>query len=243
MRNQIWVLTVFGLARCLGAWAAAPEGAVFQPTFHTEPGTIEAGKAFVVRLEGCAHPLLITALRLLGPVGGLPSQLAADQLSDRVYDITLETIGRSKQSRALNALNITPADALPCCADPNTHGVGDLAAFELPDTLAALALPLATQAPAIGESLFVLSPHGKVGALRMRHEVQLQAAVNGYLLFAFSEPGIELVMSTGAPIINRDGQVVAVNIGRESSPQGLRRGVGNPVTRWGAATAHGCTAT
>jgi hypothetical protein len=236
MRKQAALLAALGLTRCLAAAAAEPRDAqaagLFQPIFHAASATVEAGKAFVVQPEGCAHPVLLTALRLLGPVGGMPAQLGARELPDRLYDITVESIGRPGLRMSMNAINLTPPGALPCCASRSAQDAGDMAAFEAPDSLAAVALPLAARLPAIGEHLHVLTPMGKGNARRLRHEVVLQSIANGYLLFEFVPADLLLEVATGAPLLNGAGEVVAINIGRESTGQGIGRGIGNPTVRW-----------
>jgi hypothetical protein len=224
------------------AVAAAKASGVLQPTFQTSTTSIEAGKAFVIRVEGCPYPVLVTALRLLGPQGGLSGQIAARELAEQVLDITVEPVERPGRRIALHAQSLTPHDAEPCCASATAASVGDFAAFAAPESLAVYTLPLASRPPMAGERLQVLAPDGEGGKLQLRHEVVAQGMSGGYLLYAFVPIRFVLQRSTGAPVLNAAGEVVAINVGREDMHDGISRGVGNPVQRWLAPLRRQCAA-
>jgi hypothetical protein len=235
-------MAVPALARGPVAAATEPATGVLQPTFQTVSTSIEAGKAFVIRVDGCPFPVLVTALRLLGPQGGLAGQIAARELAEQVHDIAVEPVDRPGRRIDMNALSVTPPQAEPCCANTSAGSVGDLAAFAAPESLAAFALPVATRAPLAGERLHVLAPDGEGRKLQMRHEVVAQGTQGGYLLYEFVPASFVLQRATGAPVLNAAGEVVAINVGREDVHDGISRGVGNPVQRWLAPLRRQCGA-
>ena len=49
----------------------APNGFIFRPTFDTDEGEIRAGTAFPLRLPEHARPVIVTAMHLFGPGGGM----------------------------------------------------------------------------------------------------------------------------------------------------------------------------
>jgi hypothetical protein len=234
------------LMRCIvaGAASAPPDlsASVFQPTFHTDQATIEAGKGFVLQLEGCAQPVLVTALRLLGVEGSLPAQIPASDLRTRVLDLSVEHIIPPAQRLSIRALSVTPANAAPCCEGAAARGPGDIAAFELPASLARWALPIASKAPVAGEHVYLITPGGKGRALILRHEAVVASHASGYLIYDYLEPDLEIDAAAGAPLVNAAGEVVAMHVARESLGQRRGRGVANPVARWLEPLRQACAA-
>jgi hypothetical protein len=235
-----------GLMRCIVAVAANTPAdlaaSVLQPTFHTDQATMEAGKGFVLQLEGCAQPLLVTALRLLGVEGSLPAQIPASELRARVLDLTVEHITPPARRLSMHALSVTPANAAPCCEGAAARGPGDIAAFELPASLARWALPLASKAPVAGEHVYLITPGGKGRALTMRHEAVVGSSASGYLLYDYLEPELEIDAAAGAPLVNAAGELVAMHVARESLGRRRGRGVANPVARWLEPLRQACAA-
>src|SRR5262245_36911788 len=53
-----------------------PENFLLSPKFVTTQGEVEAGTAFVTNVRANERQVILTALHLLGPDGGLKSQIA-----------------------------------------------------------------------------------------------------------------------------------------------------------------------
>jgi hypothetical protein len=241
------VLLALGLTHCIAAPAAATvtshaEAALFQPTFLTDVATMEAGKGFVMQPADCLHPVLVTALRLLGIGGSLPAQIAATELPTRVLGITIEHLVRPPLRLSLVAVSLTPTSAAPCCDESAERGAGDIAAFELPDSLAQFALLPAARPPASGEHVFLVTPAGTGRSAALRHEAIIQSRASGYLIYDFIEPELELEAAAGAPLVNGAGEVVALHVARERAGRVSGRSIATPVGRWLEPLRQACAA-
>ena len=230
-------------ATAVAAAAANPGVAVFQPTFHTDVATMEAGKGFLLQPEGCPTPLLVTALRLLGVGGSLPAQIPASELRTRVLDVTIERITGPALRLSLTAISVTPASAAPCCEGNAASGPGDFAAFELPASLARWTLAIAGKPPAAGDHVFLLTPGNSGRTKGMRHEAVIESRASGYLFYEFLEPDLEIDAAAGAPIVNAAGELVAMHVAREMQGRRPGRGLANPVGRWLEPLRQACRAT
>src|SRR5687768_1050950 len=69
---------------------SVPDGFVLRPTFDTTLGNFSAGTAFSVKLPGHSRPIVLTALHLLGPGGGLPRDVPAPEVLQAVKRLTLK---------------------------------------------------------------------------------------------------------------------------------------------------------
>jgi hypothetical protein len=235
-----------GLLRCIVATAANtaadPAASVFQPTFHTDQATMEAGKGFVLQLDGCAQPVLVTALRLLGVEGSLPAQIPASDLRTRVLDLTVEHINTPARPLSMHAVSVTPANAAPCCTGTAAQGPGDVAAFELPASFARFGLPVAGGPPTAGDHVFLITPGTAGRAKGLRHEAVIGSRASGYLLYDYLESGLEIDAAAGAPLVNAAGEVVAIHIARQKHGRDAGTGVANPVARWLEPLRQACAA-
>ena len=78
---------------------------------------------------------------------------------------------------------------------------------------------------------------GGLGALRCPAERRLHPATcdgkdeNGNLVYEFKDRSLNLAATSGAPILNAAGEVVAINVASDAIP-GRLFGVGNPVERF-----------
>lgn len=247
-RHPVALLLALGLTQCIAgdadatAAVADPAASVFQPTFITDAATMEAGKGFVFQPEGCAAPLLVTALRLLGIGGSLPAQIPASELNAHVTGITIERLAAPALRLSLAAASVTPATAAPCCEGNAGSGPGDIAAFELPASLARWALPAATRPPAAGDHVFLLAPGGSGRQKTLRHEAVIESRASGYLFYDYLETDLELEAPAGAPIVNAAGELVALHVARESQGRRVGRGLANPVGRWLEPLRQACRA-
>jgi hypothetical protein len=244
-RHLAALLPALGLTQCIASTAAAavdPAASVFQPTFIIDGPAVEAGKGFVFHPEGCATPVLVTALRVLGIGGGLPAQIQASEFQARVRDLTIERIASPAMRLSLTAISVTPTDAAPCCDRNAATGPGDFAAFVLPASLARWALPASSRPPAAGDHVFLLSPGGPGRLKALRHEAVIESRASGYLFYEYLEPDLELDAPAGAPIVNATGELVALHVAREMQGRRPGRGVANPVGRWLEPLRQACRA-
>lgn len=219
------------------------EDAVFSPVFETSQQERSAGKAFIASIPDCKRSMLVTAYHLLGPAGGFPTQMSIADINSNLRKIRLNDLGNRTLAGEVKAENHTPATAYPCCDATNPRtSAGDVAAFVAPEKLARLALPLAILDARKDERVFVLtSIIGKPGA-KLRHEAVVTGMKDGYLMYDLIEPDYVIQATSGAPVINAKGQVVAINLG--GGPQRAGKvgyfGMGNPVSAWRTPLSQTC---
>lgn len=174
---------------------------MFDNTFQTVVGPLQAGTSFALALEGLPA-LLVTCQHLFGPAGGLSKDVPPQFMSRFVTAASVKgALGEAVEARAGAAVFIPQADA----GDP----ARDLAAFPLQGDAAR---PLAAGAAAKGERVYL--------AARLR-----QGAPPGTWLFAaehwgededgtaqvrFEDPAIHMPGTSGAPVVNEAGQLVGM---------------------------------
>jgi hypothetical protein len=231
----------FGPAARAENWPAA----VFQPTFITSQEQIKAGKIFAAKVEGCPQNVLVTAYHLFGPLGGFATQLTPAQIATTVRSIELSSIKTGAPLHTLWAKSLTPPGADACCTENSVKpltGVGDVAAFRGLPSLASVALPLAAEPAKIGDKVTVVtSLKAPFSSGIFRFEAVVFAMDNGYLRYRYLKPGYIIKATSGAPVVNEDGRVVAINLGGgvEAKSHAIF-GFGNPVGAWRDALAQLC---
>lgn len=213
---------------------------VFDPTFVTTEGDLEAGKVFVATLPACKEALLVSALHLFGPAGGMSKQSTGNQIAGLVKNISLIGIVDNKKVDEFKARSLTPGNAA-CCSDKADTGVGDVVAFAAPEALRHLALPVSTKPLKKGDKVFVLSTIVTPGVKRLSHAAVVEGMESGYWTYLYSEPGFVIRATSGAPVVNEAGEVVAINLGGgPTGGAGKVMGYCNPATNWSSAVATMC---
>ena len=243
---------VAGTAAAASASAASPANAasastdaVFRPVFTTPQGPLNAGTAFVARLDHCDAPVLLTAIHLFGPSGGLAQSMSSDDVKHGVSQAELTGFGRNGKHMLFEVDSLTPENATPCCSSERMVGVGDIAAFTAPARLKPIALPLAPDIAAAGDRVTLLAPLVGNADAGLRHDATVIGMHDGFLLYRFDEPNIPLRATSGAPVVDTSGRVVAINL---TSGQVARDaptavvGGGNPVGAWRGAVESACSA-
>lgn len=179
------------------------------------------GTASAVRLRPNEPPILLTALHLFGPDGGLERNLAPAELDQVVYGIFLFPFGsRTHTALARGAVRKSG----PALRDGDSDMSGDIAAFNLPPKSRVNALNLATANPSVGQWLWVV---GDV----VTHEPQSQRLFPCRVLHVSDEATFVEFESvfpqgefSGAPLINEHREVAGIVIGGDKG-----RAVINPA--------------
>lgn len=215
-------MTALLLAAAL-AWAEPPtiqEGFVLRPEFHTTEGSLQAGTAFVVEHEG--QLLALTAFHLFGPPGGLPAQIPAAELPAYATALTV----RDAWSGAEVGKSTGPALLMPEAQPMGETAAHDLVAFpmERPDPLETIDVAgvsahkfirpraLATEAPAVGDKIYVaasLVTGNKPGCL----EGTVLEVNPDWIFFEYATTQLDLTATSGAPVLDEDGEVVGMALG------------------------------
>lgn len=221
------VLLVVGAARWWGGTFGGPPppapqvgGSVaLRPTFVLRSGgDYSAGTAVAVRLKPGGEPILLTALHLLGPAGGLERDLAPGEIDGMVREVRLSRIaGGQPVARARGSL-IRSGGALRA-EDPGV--ARDVAAFKLLPGSKVNALPLAERNPGFGEAVWLV---GDV----VTHEPQVQRLFPARVMVASPEgtairfqEEFPLQAFSGAPVINARREVVGLLIAGGGGGMGI----------------------
>jgi len=219
----------------LGAAFAAPsveDGSVLRPHFVTQQGAHSAGTAFAVDVHG--KTVIVTALHLFGPAGGLEAQVEGDKIAEITKSVTLRDAFTGgdfgSADKGLKLENTQPM---------GDTAAGDIAAFQAKvltglDKLNAKSKPpaplaLAEKAPVKGDTVYVAAQFGADKESRT-HEAKVVESNEKWLFYEYSDASLDIAGTNGAPVLNESGQVVGMNLGGGKMEDGKLIGSANPVT-------------
>jgi len=231
------LVAVTGLAACAEETPAGPPTAatavICRPTFSVDGQPLEAGTAFL--LSTPTGPALVTAQHLFGPAGGLDTDIAWSQMPARVSGAACRTLSGDAIWTAGKPYAIEGA-----APSAPTGPVRDMAAFAIDLNGQAAPAPLtpAKGRPARGDKVWLVA---QVVAGAPRTTLLHSAVVEGFegdaLVYVFDNPALELRATSGAPVVNAKGELVAINLGGgQQDGKLLGFGVGGPAVAAGLAT-------
>jgi hypothetical protein len=212
--------------RCDVRTPHVPDRFVVRPEFRIGRETFFGAYAFVVEDERGDAPLVLTALHVMDEL--LKSnRIEIDELPRIVTEVGLYDVFAPNwvfaELGTAHAMLTLPHARLGE-EEPYTHG--DVAAFRASMSARVTPRPLARDTPRVGEPLWL--------AYRRRDvEQRLIAAVvvastERMFVFRFLNPAEVAPLSSGAPLLDRDGCVAGINIGAGVF-RGERFGHANPV--------------
>jgi hypothetical protein len=204
-------------------------GSVLRPTFTLTDGkTFTAGVAFAAEYN--SETLVLTAYQLFGPPGGLPAAIPADQMATQVKSgRMMDAFSKQSVGTDLVTVNVPGAHAM------SSDAAGDLALFRAPVSLDRLGsgnsipfhgLPLAAADPKNGDIVWMAGPvEGDTAPLHAAHIVEVKP---GFLFYAF-DGTVNLLATSGSPLLNSKGEVVGIHLGGGVS-DGQTIGAAGPVS-------------
>jgi hypothetical protein len=207
-----------------------PDGCLFRPSFETSKGTIDAGTAFFVTLPDQPRPVMLTALHLLGPAGGLPKDVPPADVPATVKGLAVSDCFKDTLQFKFKA----EAIVIPDAARYGTPSkAGDVLAFWGPEDKRIHRLELAAEAPKEDERVWLLASaqSGGPAGQRVHPARMVEATTDGECTYRFDDPKISLRATSGAPVVNAAGRVVAINVAG-GSQGGKVIGFGTPVARF-----------
>jgi hypothetical protein len=216
---------------------AEPPGAVVdticRPTFELKDQPLSAGTAFLMDTGVAKQPLaLVTAHHLLGPMGGLSTEIAWSDVPMSVKRATCKSIATPAQSWTGVPL------AIPGAASFNNQtkdGLRDIALLVVQGKPTAKPLKLAPTQPKLGDTVWLVAqlvsgaPKDKL--LFKARVVRVQDLALNYLV---DDPQgtFEIRATSGAPVVNERGELVAVNIAGTRVAEGFNlAGISGNVVR------------
>jgi hypothetical protein len=203
----------------IGAAAAAaepPKGvvdAICRPTFELKDQPLSAGTAFLMETGVEKQPVvLVTAHHLLGPMGGLSAEVAWSDVPKAVKRATCKSVNNAAQTWIGMPL------AIPGAASFNNQtkdGLRDIALLTLQGKPTVQPLKLAATQPKVGAPVWLVAqlisgaPKEK---LLFKAKVALVKDLALNYVVEDPEGTFDLRATSGAPIVNERGEVVAINI-------------------------------
>jgi hypothetical protein len=230
------MITVFLSISAADSMAEPPKAVVdsiCRPTFELKDKSLSAGTAFLMETGVEKQPVvLVTAHHLLGPMGGLPTEIAWNDVPKSVKRATCKSIVTPAQSWTGSPL------AIPGAASFNNQskdGLRDIALLTVQGKPNAAPLKLAPTPPKLGDTVWLVAqlvsgaPQGKL--LFKAKVVRVQDLAVNYLVDD-PERAFDLRATSGAPVVNERGQVVAVNLAGSRVAEGFNlAGISGNVVR------------
>ena len=203
------------------------DGMLFRPTIQTANGVIDAGTAFAATINGSSKTFVLTALHLFGPAGGLAQDMSPSQLPQQWEALKL----RDCNSRIIHDdVGIDPVLLEETQPLPTVSAQGDVAACAVEESgfLRFRPLSISSNAPQPGEKVWLVSE--VIGSSSLVHSAVVEGIEQGWAVYRFDQP-IELRATSGAPVVDGQGQVVAVHAGG-GDEGGVVIGVGTPTSKF-----------
>jgi len=214
------------------ATPSVEDGSILRPRFVTQQGSHAAGTAFALDVNG--KLLVVTALHLFGPAGGLESQIAGDKVAEFTKSIAVRDAYTGGDFGTANK-GLTLADTHPMGDD----AAGDIVAFEAQiltglDKLNAKSQPLkplvlAQDAPTKGDKVYVAAQIGDDKKTRT-YEAKIVESNDKWLFFEYADNALDIAGTNGAPVLDESGKVVGMNLGGGKMDDGKLIGSANPYS-------------
>ncbi|MEM9645065.1 MAG: hypothetical protein AAF989_08720 [Planctomycetota bacterium] len=204
-------------------------GALFRPEFRTSMGEGGGGTMFAASLTQGDDPIFIGALHLLGEATGFPRNITGAEVPNVLQSIRLGDCVDQQDLGWFDGQTIPLRQAMVI---PVTSLHGDVFAFQPRSTQVSLSRVspwvLSTKRPRSGERVWLVSE--LIDAPGLIHPAKVIAEQDGWLYYEFDQR-LNIRATSGAPVINSDHEVIAVNAG-EGERLGRQLGVGTPVTKF-----------
>lgn len=185
-----------------------PPGFLFKSRFQTSAGIAKGGVAFAARKNDSSDPVLVSVMRLLGPLGGLNQPIDALDLFTQLHAVDLQDCqsGLVRKNVSCKALIIPGAKAFPA-SSPH----GDVFAFRPDKALPLTPLQVSDSKAWAGERVWIPTSQSKL-SLRF-HSATIVTNRDGRLVLEIEEPmeanhSVDGVI--GAPVINSANEIIGV---------------------------------
>jgi hypothetical protein len=182
-------------------------GMLYAPTFLMKAEKTSGGTMFAAQLPDSDRPILLSAMHLFGPATGMDAQLTVDQINDTWQSVKgLDWV--DEKSTTFTGLGFAPTGA---SAAFEASPAGDVVAFVPKESKGLKPITLSADVPKPGDAVWLLS-HVTNGDALAHRAVVLTIVHECFLVYQFDEP-LGIVGTSGAPIINERGFVVAIQRG------------------------------
>ncbi|CAM2063766.1 Trypsin-like peptidase domain-containing protein [Sulfidibacter corallicola] len=194
---------------------------VYAPTFDTQLGEVRAGKAFLGKEPRTNTVYLLSAHHLLGEAGGLPRELAWHEVPEQVRSVRCASDDPTFEPLTFH--EVIPIEGARKM-DMNSC-TQDLLVFRASEDLAPQALPFRTEPIGVDEPVWLYSSVSNDE--KTLHLAVVTDVTEDWLEYVYLED-LDLTATSGAPVVDKEGRLVAINLGGYAL--GGLRGLGNPVS-------------
>jgi hypothetical protein len=232
-RGMFAVFLSIGAADAMAEPPKAVVDSICRPTFELNDQSLSAGTAFLMETGVEKQPVvLVTAHHLLGPMGGLPTEIAWNDVPRSVKRASCKSIVTPAQSWTGAPL------AIPGAASFNNQtqdGLRDIALLAVQAKPTARPLKLAPTQPRLGDTVWLVaqlaSGAPKEKLLFKAKVARVQDLALNYLVDD-PEGTFDMRATSGAPVVNERGEVVAVNLAGSRAAGGFNlAGISGNVVR------------
>jgi hypothetical protein len=194
---------------------------VVRPEFRSGRESFVGSYGFAVAAEDGKAPVMLTALHVLDELAKfrgidcfsndtgyiareLPQQVTGVQLHDPfAANWVLAEFGSARNMLPLSDTRIPAAEP---------HSQQDIAAFRIDPSSPVQPVRLATAPPAVGEPIWLAVKPERNARERTTQAVVVEISRETFV-FRFGSSGTLAIHSSGAPLLNRAGEVVGINVG------------------------------
>ena len=210
---------------CLFAQGSLPADAVLKPTFMTGFDSFSGGTAFVCRLNDPEETVILTAHHLFGPACGWEKEFRWDELKQEFEAMTALSMNDFRKW-----VTSTELVEIPGAEGWNEKGYHrDIAAWRFPKSNKLPSLPLAAKLPEKGESVFLFARERGKEDLEL-FEAVVETATDTEFTYRYKRADkVNFSGTSGAPVLDSEGHVVAINLGGFDEEGAPTLGVGNPL--------------
>jgi len=199
---------IFGLLALATTALAQPAfraNAVYKPTFLTGYTSLTAGTGYIAKISD--RVVFLTAFHLFGPAAGLEKDLTPAEAKD--FASALAASSMTDPSHVVVSSEMLLIPSAKAFSDQDASH--DVAAFLL-ESYNGTPLVIAAAMPAVGDRVYLFArPRGE-DQLRFLAATVRQATPR-MVKYVFDEAGANLAGTSGAPVLNEMGEVVAMNLG------------------------------
>lgn len=195
---------------------------ILRPSFETSQGTLEAGTAFAVKVEEEENPIIITAMHLFGPDGGLEEEVFANYLPNFVKKAQFNDAFEDSETIESSKVVLIPE------AKPIPEINKDIAAFIADKDAKVSTAEIYAGKLKVGETVWLAASvlDGEPQDKKL-HKAVVTISNEKMLEFKYENPNLNLRATSGAPILNSEGMVVGINLSVYNEGKDLI-GIANP---------------